>query len=289
MRGADAAADGSSAAGFDVVFISSTMASGDTRNKYEDSTVGIVFDEGALVHDNNIGNFMLSDNNNNQDGTPSTVGKKFITITDPTHPLAAGLSGNVQVFNTTPGDVYWWQLGRGQLAPGVTQVAATQLDVARTGVSGDYNNDFVADAADYVMWQKLNGAGTALPNDNGMALPVGAAHYDLWDSRFGNTSAANDGFQHAILAAEAGNPLFGNGAAGSPASAAGRRVFFFVSDFGFFDLTADGKALFNAAIDWAAASPGGGGTSGVPEPAGLWLAAYGVFSWLTLRRRHSRS
>ena len=129
MQGSTAAADGSSAAGFDVVFISSTMASGDTRNKYEDSTVGVVFDEAALVHDNNIGNFMLSDNNNNQDATPSTLGKKFINIVDPTHPLAAGLSGQVTVFNTTPTDTYWWQIGRGQLAPGVVRVAESLLDV----------------------------------------------------------------------------------------------------------------------------------------------------------------
>src|SRR6188472_2736206 len=89
MQGSTAAADGSSAAGFDVVFISSTMASGDTRNKYEDATVGVVFDEAALVHDNNIGNSMLTDNNNNQDGTPSTLGRRFINILDSTHPLAA--------------------------------------------------------------------------------------------------------------------------------------------------------------------------------------------------------
>jgi hypothetical protein len=291
MQGSTAAADGSSAAGYDVVFISSTMASGDTRNKYEDSTVGVVFDEGALVHDNNIGNFMLSDNNNNQDGTPSTLGKKFINIVDSSHPLAAGLSGQIQVFNTTGTDTYWWQLGRGQLAPGVVRVAETLLDVGGTGVSGDYNNNSIADAADYVTYRKNEGGGTQLTNDNGMALPVGAAHYNLWRSRFGNTSATNDGFQHAILAAEVGAALYGNGAPGSPATAVGRRVFFFVSDFGFFDLTADGISLFNAAIDWAAADPGAGNGSssgGVPEPTGLLLAVSGLFGYLAHRRTHSR-
>jgi hypothetical protein len=292
MQGSMAAPDGSSAVGFDVVFISSTMASGDTRNKYEDSPVGIVFDEGALVHDNNIGNFMLSDSNNNQDATPSTLGKKFINIVDPTHPLAAGLSGQVTVFNTTPTDTYWWQIGRGQLASGVTRVAESLLEVGGTGVSGDYNNNSKVDAADYVIYRKNEAGATALTNDNGMALPVAEAHYNLWASRFGNSSAANDGFQHAILAAEAGSALYGNGASGSPSTAAGRRVFFFVSDFGFFDLTDDGKKLFDAAIDWAAAHPGAGSalsSGSVPEPAGLILAIIGLFGCLAFGRTHARS
>ena len=42
---------------------------------------------------------------------------------------------------------------------------------------------------------------------------------------------------------------------GRPATAAGRRVFFFMSDFGSADLTEDGKKLFNAAIQWAAEKP----------------------------------
>jgi hypothetical protein len=288
MQGSTAAADGSSAAGFDVVFISSTMGSGDTRNKYEQSPVGIVFDEGALVHDNNVGNYMLSDSNNNQDGTPSTLGKRFINITDSTHPLAAGLSGQVTVFNTTPTDTYWWQLGRGQLAPGVVRVAETLLDVGAANVSGDYNNDLLANAADYVLYRKNEGGAVALPNANELAAPIGAAHYNLWRSRYGNSTAANDGNQHAILAAEVGAALYGNGATGSPATAPGRRVFFFVSDFGFFDLTADGVKLFNAAIDWAAAHPGSGSglsSGGVPEPTGLMLTAIGLFAGLAFRRR----
>src|SRR5687767_13629925 len=45
MEGLIAAADGSSAIGYDVVYISSSMASSNTRGKYEDSPVGIVCDE----------------------------------------------------------------------------------------------------------------------------------------------------------------------------------------------------------------------------------------------------
>ena len=38
-------------------------------------------------------------------------------------------------------------------------------------------------------------------------------------------------------------------------TAAGRRVFFFLSDFGAVDLTNDGKKLFNAAFTWASEDP----------------------------------
>lgn len=292
MQGSTAAADGSSANGFDVVFISSSMASGDTRNKYEDATIGVVDDENALVHDNNVGNFMMSDAGGNQDATAATVGKNKINIVNSSHPLAAGLSGEVTVFNTTPLDTYWWQIARGNLAPGVTPIATSQLDVGTASVSGDFTNNFSEDAADYVLYRhnlETNPTG-ALPNDNGLGTPVSSAHYDLWRTHFGNASAANDGEQYAILAADVGDTLYGNGTTGSPATAPGRRVFFFVSDFGFFDLTDDGVKLFDAAIDWAAAHPGsasGVAASAVPEPTCCILVTIGLLGGLTIRRHRS--
>jgi len=80
MQGSAAAADGSSANGFDVVFLSSTMASSATRDKYEGSTVGVVTGENALISDDSVGNFMLSDTGGNQDATPGTLGKNKIDI-----------------------------------------------------------------------------------------------------------------------------------------------------------------------------------------------------------------
>ncbi len=195
ILGTDAAADGSSAIGYDVLFISSTMASSATRDKYEDSTVGIVCDEGALANDGSVGNFMLSDNSGNQDGLKD---RHKINILNSSHPLAAGLSGEVTVFNNPPA-LTWSQYGLGVLGGGV---------------------DLIAD----------------------------------WDS----TANPADPTEHAIFAAEVGASLLGNGTAGSPATAAGRRVFFFMSDFGFADLTTDGVALFDAAITWAATDPPAG-------------------------------
>jgi hypothetical protein len=201
IQGSEAAADGSSANGYDVVFLSSTMASSATRDKYEDSTVGVVTSENALISDGSVGNFFLSDSGGNADGTKI---RQQIDILDPSHPLAAGLSGTVTVYNsTTPSNdpnagTLWAQFGKGDLGAGVNLVA--QWDTT--------------DAPD----------------------PV-------------------DPVEHAIFAADVGAALRGDGSPGSPATAAGRRVFFFMSDFGASDLTDDGKALFNAAINWAAAKP----------------------------------
>jgi hypothetical protein len=193
IQGSMAAADGSSANGYDVLFISSTMASGDTRDKYEDSPVGIVCDENALIHDNNPGNFMMADAGSNQNALKV---RQKINILNPGHPLAAGLSGEVTVFKTDTNN--WTQYGLGPLGPGVTLIA----DAVNTD----------------------------------QPLPDPSA-------------------EHAIFAADVGAQLLGDGTPGRPMTAAGRRVFFFMSDFGAFELTDDGFKLFDAAIEWAAADP----------------------------------
>ncbi len=286
IQGSAAAADGSSANGYDVLFLSSTMASSATRDKYENSTVGVVTGENALISDDPVGNFMLSDTGGNQDATPGTLGRKTIKILDPSHPLAAGLSGDVTVFNTTPTDTYWWQFARGAPAPGVVRVAETPLDIGGpVNVSADYNGSFQADAADYVSWRK----GGTLLNEVATTGTNTPEDYDAWRRRFGNVSSAGSlDPQHAILAADVGASLWGNGETGRPATATGRRVFFFMSDFGFFDFTADGVALFEAAIEWAAVTPvpgGGSSLGGVPEPACCTLAAIALLSGLFVRRR----
>jgi hypothetical protein len=195
MAGVDAPADGSAANGYDVLYLSSTMASSVLRDKYEDSTVGIVLGENALSNDDTAGNFMLVEASGNSD---MTLDRRKINIVNSSHPLAAGLSGEVTVFDSEPSEVsmgYWWQYGRGNLASGVTLIADAVVD------------------------------------------PVPAEP------------------QRAIFAAEVGAQLLGDGTAGKPATAAGRRVFFFLSDYGSADLTPEGFALFDAAIEWAAEDP----------------------------------
>jgi hypothetical protein len=55
------------------------------------------------------------------------------------------------------------------------------------GVTGDYNDDGIVDAADYVVWRKLNGTLTTLPNDSTPGI-VSPADYDEWMLHFGMSS-----------------------------------------------------------------------------------------------------
>jgi hypothetical protein len=53
------------------------------------------------------------------------------------------------------------------------------------GVPGDFNDDGTVDAADYVVWRKLDTSSTPLPNDAGQGTPIGIDHYTLWRANFG--------------------------------------------------------------------------------------------------------
>jgi hypothetical protein len=187
MMGDEAASDGSSAEGFDVVILSSTMASNSIRDKYENTSVGVVNWENALMGSATAGNFMMSESGGNQNGISE---RTQINILDSAHPLAAGLSGTVTVFNNPQ----WTQYGLGGLGDGVALIA----------------------------------------------------------------EATENPDEHSIFAADVGDALLGDGSDGFPASAAGRRVMFFLSDQGFSDLTDDGVKLFDAAVQWAGDDAGGG-------------------------------
>ncbi|HVT29621.1 MAG TPA: autotransporter-associated beta strand repeat-containing protein [Lacipirellulaceae bacterium] len=64
------------------------------------------------------------------------------------------------------------------------------LTVGPSILAGDYNNDGIVNAADYVVWRKNVGQpAQTLPNDT-TGVIVGNAQYDLWRSNFGNASPA---------------------------------------------------------------------------------------------------
>ena len=63
---------------------------------------------------------------------------------------------------------------------------------AAAGVPGDYNNNGVVDAADYVVWRKNLGTNFQLTNEVSGVTPgtVTQEDYNAWRTRFGNTSGA---------------------------------------------------------------------------------------------------
>jgi hypothetical protein len=61
---------------------------------------------------------------------------------------------------------------------------------APTAVAGDYNENGVVDAADYVVWRDRMGTGS-LPNEGGISPgTVDAADYNFWRSRYGATAGS---------------------------------------------------------------------------------------------------
>ena len=60
---------------------------------------------------------------------------------------------------------------------------------AVTGLPGDYNQNGVVDAADYVVWRDNEGTTNMLPNDS-IGGEIGAAHYNQWRAYFGQSAAS---------------------------------------------------------------------------------------------------
>jgi autotransporter-associated beta strand protein len=66
-----------------------------------------------------------------------------------------------------------------------------RLVVSPPGVPGDFNEDYIVDAADYLIWRENEGTTNQLPNDNNLGGTVGPAHYDLWRSNFGTVGGGS--------------------------------------------------------------------------------------------------
>ena len=167
MQGDMAAGDGSSADGFDLVIISSTLNSGTVRGKYADTPVGLMNWEQALNRQR-VGEFNMSvDGATGNDQTE-------IVITDPSSPLAAGLSGTVTVFNS-PSTTQW---GVGNLGAGVNLVATSADGVNAAIFSADVGDALLGDGSAQspavapgrrVMWFLQDSSFDALTTD-GLAM-----------------------------------------------------------------------------------------------------------------------
>lgn len=71
----------------------------------------------------------------------------------------------------------------------------TRLTSNAPVLAGDYNNNGVIDAADYVVWRNSIGQATLTNRGTGITGPVGQADYNYWRAHFGQTagSGALDG------------------------------------------------------------------------------------------------
>ncbi len=73
----------------------------------------------------------------------------------------------------------------------VKQAQVLYVGTAPPNLDGDFNNDGIVDAADYLVWRNNLGAGEWLLNGNGDGSgTIDVADYDLWKVNFGNTAPA---------------------------------------------------------------------------------------------------
>lgn len=100
-------------------------------------------------------------------------------------PPSAGQSFNLFDWASTSGNFTSLQLPTlTGLSWNTSQLYTTGvLSVASAGIPGDYNQNGVVDAADYVLWRKFNNTSTTLPND--FTPGTDDSDYVVWRSHFG--------------------------------------------------------------------------------------------------------
>lgn len=79
--------------------------------------------------------------------------------------------------------------GTGSSATGVKEFFFDNLKITGiASIDGDYNNNGIVDAADYVLWRKTRGqTGSGLAADGNKDNRIDAADYNVWKANFGLT------------------------------------------------------------------------------------------------------
>jgi hypothetical protein len=68
-----------------------------------------------------------------------------------------------------------------------TDVTLEVLALSPAGIPGDYNNDGIVDAADYVVFRKNEGTPSSLANDP-IGGVIGQGQYDQWRAHFSESA-----------------------------------------------------------------------------------------------------
>jgi hypothetical protein len=76
--------------------------------------------------------------------------------------------------------------GASTAGTGGTRLNGFELNLAPEGVDGDYNENGVVDAGDYIIWRKNVGTTITLPNDP-TGGTIGPQQYNTWRANFGRT------------------------------------------------------------------------------------------------------
>jgi hypothetical protein len=137
----------------------------------------------------------------NVTGGTTTINGGSVSLTD-AGGLAAGTYTLIDYVGTLGGDVA--NLGTPTGPAGFNyslvdtgSVINLSVTAVAVGVLGDFNEDDIVDAADYVTWRKNEVPNNPLPNDNGLGTQ--AERYDLWEANFGSTAGSGSGLGAAAV------------------------------------------------------------------------------------------
>jgi hypothetical protein len=76
---------------------------------------------------------------------------------------------------------------------GTNHVTLSNFSLAPPVLAGDYNDDGLVDAADYIVWRKLEGTSATLPNETASPGEVDEEDYNAWSQNFGSSNTSGNG------------------------------------------------------------------------------------------------
>jgi hypothetical protein len=94
-----------------------------------------------------------------------------------------------QVNSASPAS-FWSKEGNAALAP---RLVIDALTTAVPTLAGDYNDDGIVDARDYIVWRKALAGGGLLSNETASPGVIDELDYDAWLANFGSTAEGSGG------------------------------------------------------------------------------------------------
>ena len=111
------------------------------------------------------------------------------SITNVREPFPATLSDNRATIRVRSTSTSLEVRGTTTAGSGGTRLNGFELSVAPLGVGGDFDDDGIVDAEDYVIWRKYEGTTNVLPNDPSGGV-IGAQQYNTWRAQFGQSAGS---------------------------------------------------------------------------------------------------
>ena len=107
-------------------------------------------------------------------------------------PDVGTLHAKVSFGEDAAGNLYIVNLGSSSFQPPLGTGSVYRIVTDAVILQGDYNQNGVVDAADYIVWRKNVNTGNVLANDP-IGGTIGQAQYDQWRAHFGQTAGSGSG------------------------------------------------------------------------------------------------